>query len=110
MGLWDLARYCFDSVLGGLEHWLDGVLDGPMYLKMNGIGVQNDAWMDRKLMKMMAWRGRKSRKMVVWHGLGGSRGASWDLWCDFLEISAEVGAKMVTRWAKLAASCAQDGP
>ena len=110
MGLLGLARYCFDSVLGGLEHWLDGVLDGLMYLKMDGIGVQNEAWRDRKSMKMVAWRGRKSRKMVVWQGLGGSWGASWDLWCDFLEISAEVGAKMGARWAKLAASCAQDGP
>ena len=55
MGLLGLARYCFDSVLGGLEHWLGGVLDWPMYLKMAGIGVQNEAWRDRKSMKMAAW-------------------------------------------------------
>ena len=54
--------------------------------------------------------GRKSSKMVFLQGLGQSLGASWDLWCDFPEISAEVGGKMGARWAKLAASCAQDGP
>ena len=37
MGLLDLVRY---SVLGGLEYWLGEVLDGPMYLKIGGIGVQ----------------------------------------------------------------------
>ena len=40
MGILDLARYCFDSVLGWLEHWLGEVLDGPMYLNIGGIGVQ----------------------------------------------------------------------
>ena len=53
MGLLGLARYCFDSVLGGLEHCLGGVLDWPMYLKMPGIGVQNDAWRDKKSMKIV---------------------------------------------------------
>ena len=37
MGLLDLVRY---SVLGGLEYWLGEVLDGPMYLRIGGIGVQ----------------------------------------------------------------------
>ena len=37
MGLFDLVRY---SVLGGLEYWLGEVLDGPMYLRIGGIGVQ----------------------------------------------------------------------
>ena len=110
MGLLGLARYCFDSVLGGLEHCLGGVLDWPMYLKMPGIGVQNDAWRDRKSMKMVAWRVGNRGNWWSWQGLGGSWGASWDSCCDFLEISAEVGAKMGARWAKLVASCAQDGP
>ena len=96
-------------MLGGLEHWLGGVLDWPMYLKMAGIGVQNDAWRE-KIDENGGLEGRKSRKMVVWQGLGGSWGASWASCCDFLQISAEVGAKMSARWAKLAASCAQDGP
>ena len=56
LGLLGLARYCFDSVLGGLEHCLGGVLDWPMYLKIAGIGVENEAWRDRKSMKMVAWR------------------------------------------------------
>ena len=30
------GRYCFDSVLGWLEHWLGEVLDGPMYLNIGG--------------------------------------------------------------------------
>ena len=54
LGLLGLARYCFDSVPGGLEHCLGGVLDWPMYLKMAGIGVQNEAWRDRKSRKMVA--------------------------------------------------------
>ena len=37
MGLLDLVRY---NVLGRLEYWLDEGLDGPMYLKIRGIGVQ----------------------------------------------------------------------
>ena len=53
MGLLGLARYCFDNMPGGLEHWLGGVLDWPMHLKMPGIGVQNDAWRDMKSMKMV---------------------------------------------------------
>ena len=61
MGLLELARYCFDSVHGGLEHWLGGVLDWPMYLSKNE-----------------AWKGRKSMKMVVRQGLGLSLGTSWD--------------------------------
>ena len=54
--------------------------------------------------------GRKLRKIVFWQGLARTWGASWDLWCDFPEISAEVGGKMGASWAKLAASCGQDGP
>ena len=64
---------------------------------MGGMGVQNETWRVRKSMKMVARRGRKSKKMVVWQGLGGSWDASWESWCDFLEISAEVGAKMGAR-------------
>ena len=120
LGLLGLARYCFDSALGGLEHCLGGVLDWPMYLKMAGIGVQNEAWRDRKSMKMVAWRvGNRSK----WW-LGGSEieenGVSAGSWTvlgrllgfmmRFSRISAEVGGKMGARWAKLAASCAQDGP
>ena len=56
LGLLGLARYCFDCVHGGLEHWLGGVLDWPMYLKIAGIGVQNEAWRDKELMKMVVWR------------------------------------------------------
>ena len=111
IGLLGLARYCFDSALGGLEHWLGGVLDWPMHLKMPGIGVQNDAWRDRTS------EGRKSRKIVVWQGLGGSWGTSWDSWSDFPEISAEVGAKMGEvggklrpRWAMIAPSWAKMAP
>ena len=56
LGLLGLAMYCFDRVLGGLEHFLGGVLDWPMYLKMAEVGVQNEAWRDRESMKMVAWR------------------------------------------------------
>ena len=58
--------------------------------------------------------------------LGASRGrlaaalgglASWDSWCDFLEISAEVAAKMGEvggklrpRWAMIAPSWAKMAP
>ena len=85
-------RLLSESVIVGLEH-----------------RAQNEVWRDRKSMKMLAWRDRKSMQMVVWQGLGESWGTSWDLWCDFPEISAEVGGKMGARWAKLAARCAQDG-
>ena len=43
-------------------------------------------------------------------GLGVSGGASGDFCCDLVEIFGEDGPKMDARWAKLAASCAQDGP
>ena len=47
--------------------------------------------------------------------LGVSGGASSDFWRDLVEIFGEVGANMgprwtQARWAKLAASCAQDEP
>ena len=44
MGLLGLARYCCDSVLGGLEHWLGEVLDGPMYLNIKELVSKNEAW------------------------------------------------------------------
>jgi len=37
-----------------------------MYLEIAEIGVQNEAWRDRKSMKIMAWR--------VWEGLGAPLG------------------------------------
>ena len=52
MGLLDLVRY---SVFGGLEYWLGEVLDGPMYLKIKGVGVQKSGLEGRKSMKMVAW-------------------------------------------------------
>ena len=39
-----------------------------------------------------------------------SGGASSDFWRDLVEIFGEDGPKMDARWAKLAASCGQDGP
>ena len=38
------------------------MLDWPMYLKIAGIGVQNEAWRNRKSMKMVAWRVGKRGK------------------------------------------------
>ena len=43
-------------------------------------------------------------------GPGVSEGTSGRFWRDLVEIFGEVGAKIGPRWAKLAASCAQDDP
>ena len=56
-----------DSVLRRLERWLGGVLDGLMYLKMGGIGVQNEAWRDRKsLKKVLVGSGIEEHGGLVW--------------------------------------------
>ena len=131
LGLLGLARYCFDRVLGGLEHCLGGVLDWPMYLKIAGIGVQNEAWRNRKSMKMVAWRVGKRGKW--W--LGGSEieengvsAGSWTVlgrllgfmmrfsrnfcrsWGEDGRKMGEVGGKLRPRWAMIAPSWAKMAP
>ena len=105
MRLLGLARYCFVN-MPGLEHWLGGVLDWPMYLKMSGIGVQNDAWRDRKSMKMVARRVGNQGKLWFGGVLEGRRAPLGLHVAIFLEFLQKLGR----RWAKLVASCAQDGP
>ena len=112
LGLLGLARYCFDSVLGGLEHWLGGVLDWPMYLKIAGIGVQNEAWRDRKSMKMVAWGVGNRGKLCfgrVLDGLGAPLGIYNAIFPKFLQKLGEdgrkmdeVGGKLRPRWAMIA--------
>ena len=105
-------------MLGGLEHCLGGVLDWPMYLKIAGIGVQNEAWRNRKSMKMVAWRVGKRGKW--W--LGGSEieenGVSAGSWTvlgrllgfmmrfsrNFCRSWGEVSAKLRPRWAMIGPS------
>ena len=101
-----LARYCFDSVHGGLEHWLGGVLDWPMYLKIAGIGVQSEAWRDKKSMKMMAWRLRNRGKLWfgrVSEGLGAPLGVHGAIFWKFLQ-------KLGRRWAQDGRSWRQVAP
>ena len=91
-----LARYCFDTLLSGLEHCLGGVLDWPMYLKIAGIGVQNEAWRHRKSMKMVAWRvGNRGKWWFgrVLEGLGAPLGIHVAIFWKFLQ-------KLGRRWAQ----------
>ena len=74
-------------MLGGLERWLGGVLDWPSHVKMAGIGVQNDAWRDKKLMKMVAWSGGNRGKWWfgrVLEGLGALLGVHGAIFSKFL--------------------------
>ena len=71
----------------------------------------------KKSMKIEVWKGRKSKKIGVSRRLGGSwrvLGRLGGLWCDFGRLFwrhwGEVGRNMGQVGAKLAASCAQDGP
>ena len=96
MGLLGLAKYCFDNIPGGLKHLLGGVLDWPMYLKMLGICVQNDAWRDRKSMKMVAWRiGNRGKWWfgMVMEGLGAPLGLHVAIFLEFLQ-------KLGRRWVQ----------
>ena len=67
-----------------------------------------------KLVKIRVWRGRKLRKKGVWGCLEGSwrvLGRLGGLWRDFGRFFwGDIGAKKGATWAKLAASCGQDGP
>ena len=54
--------------------------------------------------------GAVTRKSSLGAAPGRSRGTFWRPARDFLKNSAQVGAKMGTRWAKLRPSCDQDGP
>ena len=106
LGLLGLARYCFDSVLGGFEHCLGGVRDWPMYLKLAGIGVQNEAWRDRKSMKMVAWRVGNRGKWCfgrVLDGLGAPLGIYGAIFPQFLQ-------KLGGRWAQGGRSWRQVAP
>ena len=72
---------------------------------------------EEKSVKIEGWRGRKSKKIGVWRCLGGSwrvLGRLGGLWRDFGRLFwrhwGEDGRNMGQAGAKLAASCAQDGP
>ena len=87
-------------MLGGLEHWLGGVLDWPMYLKMAGID-ENDGL-----------EGRKSRKIVVWQGfgLGAPLGIHGAIFSKFLP---KLGGRLTQDWrrhANLAPKWVKLGP
>ena len=140
LGLLGLARYCLDSVLGGLEHCLGGVLDWPMYLKIAGIpmylkiagiGVQNEAWRDRKSMKMVAWRvGNRGKWWLRWSDIEENcvLAGSWTVlgrllgfmmrfsrnfcrsWGEDGRKMGEVGGKLRPRWAMIAPSWAKMAP
>ena len=58
-------------------------------------------------MKNEAPEARKNHKTGTWSRLGGSWSGSWRPGCDYLGISAQVGAKMGARWAKLGPSWQQ---
>ena len=111
MGLLGLARYCFDSVLGGLEHWLGGVLDWPMYLKIAGIGVQNEAWRDEKSMKMVAWRvGNRGKWWFgrVLEGLGAPLGIHVAIFWKFLQKLGRRWAQDGRNWRQVAPKMGHD--
>ena len=111
MCLLGLARYCFDSVLGRLEHWLDGVLDWPMYLKIAGIGVQNEAWRDRKSMKMVAWRvGNRGKWWFgrVLEGLGAPLGIHVAIFWKFLQKLGRRWAQDGRNWRQVAPKMGHD--
>ena len=107
------------------------MLDWPMYLKIAGIGVQHEAWRDRKSMKMVAWRVGNRGKW--W--LGGSEieengvsAGSWTVlgrllgfmmrfsrifsrsWGEDGRKMGEVGGKLRPRWAMIAPSWAKMAP
>ena len=95
-----------DSVLGGSEHCLGGMLDWPMYLKIAGIGVQNEAWRDRKSMKMVAWRVGNRGKLwfgSVLESLGAPLGIHGAIFKKFLQ-------KLGRRWAQDGRSWRQVAP
>ena len=58
-------------------------------------------------MKNEASEVRKNHKTGTWSRLGGSWGTFWRGARDFLKNSAQVGAKMGARWAKLEPSWQQ---
>ena len=58
-------------------------------------------------MKNEAPETKKIDKIGTWRRLGGSWSGSWRPARDFLGISAQVGAKMGARWAKLGLSWQQ---
>ena len=92
-------------MLGGLEHWLGGVLDWPMYLKMAG-SVQNEAWRDEKSMKMVAWRvGNRGKSWFgrVLEGLGALLGFH-------AAIYSKILPKLGRRWAQDGRSWRQVAP
>ena len=58
-------------------------------------------------MKNEAPEAKKINQIGTWSRLGGSWSGSWRPGRDFLGISAQVGAKMGARWAKLGPSWEQ---
>ena len=99
-------------MLGGLEHWLGGVLDWPMYLKMAGIGVQHEAWRERKSMKMVAWRvGNRGKWWFgrVLEGLGAPLGIHVAIFWKFLQKLGRRCAQDERNWGQVAPKMGQDG-
>ena len=101
-------RACIRALMGllGLARWLGGVLDWPMYLKMPGIGVQNDAWRDRQSIKMVAWRVGNRGKLCfgrVLDALGAPLGIYGAIFPKFLQ-------KLGGRWAQDGRSWRQVAP